>query len=783
MADDPKKITEEEIKLERAKLELLQDQFATQLSIVESLKEVLGVKTKVSESDNTQLKLSREAARLLTSQSSSLTSVAEKNKDIAKNRKLIDKINVSSDILEKARVKRASILAKSIKEKNREAEEEIAKQLESGELDQNAIDKINQEIAVKQKALKTTLLGLTSQEQIAYLAAQTKETLEEANKEREKEKETLENIQKSMGKTGAILAGVSKIPILGGLINSKEILEELEKSADKTGKKFVGIKKIFTAIGNEASRSMKDPAVAFGVGSKITKGLFDDIKSVVMMLDEFNGKLTKNFGISQKQAQDLNKEFLKTKSTADSEFVTVSGISDAFIALNSKAGTFAEFSDETLNTFAKLNKQAGISTEALTELNDLTYLNQGTLEDTTKEFTGQLALLSGQTGQALNLKQLQEDIKNVSAAVKLNFGGSATAIAEAVFKAKALGLELKDLESISSSLLNFQSSIEDELSAELLTGKQLNLEGARYAALIGNQGMLAEELANNIGTAADFTDMTVVAQDALAKSLGMNRNQLAETLIQQERLNSLNAKGNTLQEKYNNLKAAGNSEEQIAQMLGDEQLAQQLESAGLQEKFNVLVENLKEEFLPVAMEILPGIMKALAGVGRNMDTLIGLAVAFKIAQVGAAIASLAVASLTNPAKALTGIAIATAGAAIIGGLAASYAIGDGIFPAGGRAILSPTEGGLIPISNNDDIVVAPKIAQTITGEAPRPVQAVAGGGTSQNIQNKVDISPSNTNITLNLNGQAIGNANARQNYGVGKSIRALGGNVDYSASV
>ena len=771
MADDPKKITEEEIKLEQAKLQLLQDQFATQQSIVESLKEVLGVKTKVSESDNTQLKLSREAVRLLSGQDSSLTSIAEKNKDIVKNKKLIDKINVSSDILEKARVKRASILAKSIKEKNREVEEEVAKQLESGKLDQSAIDTLHQEIAVKQKSLKTTLLGLTGQEKIAYLAAQTKENLEEANKEREKERGILENIQKSMGKTGAILAGISKIPILGGLIDSKKVIEELEKSADPLGKKMVGIKKIFTAIGNEAKRSMKDPAVAFGVGSKITKGLFDDIKNVVMMLDEFNGKLTKSFGISQKQAQDLNKEFLETKHTADSEFVTVSGISDAFIALNSKAGTFAEFSKETLNTFAKLNKQAGISTETLTELNDLTYLNQGTLEETTQEFTGQLALLSGQTGKALNLKQLQEDIKDISAAVKLNFGGSATAIAEAVFKAKALGLELKDLESISSSLLNFQSSIEDELSAELLTGKQLNLEGARYAALIGNQGMLAEELANNIGTAADFTNMTVVAQDALAKSLGMNRNQLAETLIQQERLNSLNAKGNTLQERYNNLKAAGNSEEQIATMLGDEQLAQQLESAGMQEKFNVLIENLKEEFLPVAMEILPAIMRTLSYMGKNMGTLINLAIAFKVAQLGVAVASLAVAAAVKGPIAV-GLGVA---AALAGGFALKAAIGDGILPAGKRGILSPTEGGLIPVSNNDDIVVAPKLAQ-----------ALAGGGGVRNTQtanSNVTVTPSNINIVLETNGQATGNAKAKVDYNT-KPIRALGGSVvDYSASV
>jgi hypothetical protein len=164
-----------------------------------------------------------------------------------------------------------------------------------------------------------------------------------------------------------------------------------------------------------------------------------------------------------------------------------------------------------------------------------------------------------------------------------------------------------------------------------------------------------------------------------------------------------------------------------------------------------------------------------------MKVLIGLAVAFKVAQLGAAIAAFAVSAGTNPAKAIAGIAIATIAAGAITGLVSK--VGDAVFPASGKGMISPKEGGLFQVSDNDDIVVGPKLAQAITGEAPRPAQAVGGGGTSQNIQNKVDISPSNTNITLNLNGQAIGNANARQNYGVGKNIRALGGNVDYSASV
>ena len=321
MADGPKKITEEEVSLEQAKKRLLQDQLDTQLSFVESLKEALGVKTKLTESESTQLKLSKEIARLINSQDASLNSLAEKKKQIAKNEKLIAKGGIAQSLIDNKRVGRALELLKAQGSQAEKIAQMKADQIKSGEIDEQALKRADSYTESLDFQLDNIVKTLSLQEQAALYQQAGVENLKKTNEERKKEEEILENIQKSMGKTGAILAGVSKIPILGGLINSKEILEELEKSADKTGKKFVGIKKIFTAIGNEASRSMKDPAVAFGVGAKITKGLFDDIKSVVMMLDEFNGKLTKNFGISQKQAQDLNKEFLKTKSTADSEFV------------------------------------------------------------------------------------------------------------------------------------------------------------------------------------------------------------------------------------------------------------------------------------------------------------------------------------------------------------------------------------------------------------------------------------------------------------------------------
>ena len=44
-------------------------------------------------------------------------------------------------------------------------------------------------------------------------------------------------------------------------------------------------------------------------------------------------------------------------------------------------------------------------------------------------------------------------------------------------------MEMSQLDGIASSLMDFESSIKNELEAELLLGKNLNLEKARQAAL------------------------------------------------------------------------------------------------------------------------------------------------------------------------------------------------------------------------------------------------------------------------------------------------------------
>ena len=568
-------------------------------------------------------------------------------------------------------------------------------------------------------------------------------------------------IEKTIGVTGQALKGIAKIPILGDLVDATAAVEDAtiaaENGASRVGTMFAG----FKSLGGTLAENLLDPLV---VGTTILTGTVKLLKEV----DTLTSGTARNFGISTQEALKLNTELREIGQQTGDAFNNVFRLNKTLNTVNETFGTSAEFSDKLLTDFNELNNKAGISEKALQAIQKATMVSGEELKKSTEEFKGQVALQNAKNGLALNEAQILEEIQNTSSAITVSLGGSASAIADAIFKAKSLGLELKDLESISSSLLNFQSSIEDELSAELLTGKQLNLEGARYAALMNDQATLAEELAKNIGTAADFQAMNNIEQQAYAKAVGMSREQLANTLIQREALNKLDAKGNTLQEKYNNLLAAGKSEEYIRQQLGNDALNDQLKSVSNAERLSATMESFKAALLPIAEKIMPMISSAITFASENMGTLLIGATALVGVMTALAAAQITAAFVANPIAATVGAALA---AGAIGTLMTSTKIGDGDFPARGKSLISTKEGGLFQPSINDDIVVAPGASQ-----------ALRQGGT-QKVENKVSIAPSNTNITLNLNGAAIGNANARQNYGVGKNVKALGGNVDYSASI
>jgi hypothetical protein len=131
------------------------------------------------------------------------------------------------------------------------------------------------------------------------------------------------------------------------------------------------------------------------------------------------------------------------------------------------------------------------------------------------------------------------------------------------------------------------------------------------------------------------------------------------------------------------------------------------------------------------------------------------------------------ASVANPVGAMIGAGI---GALIVGGLVAQ-SVGDLSMPSSGPTITDPKEGGIYSMSPNDDIMAGPGLVRDYN--TLKNNKASTAGNTQST--STVNVTPSDTKITLNLDGQAIGNANAKQSYGVGNTVKAFGGAVDMSA--
>ena len=271
-------------------------------------------------------------------------------------------------------------------------------------------------------------------------------------------------------------------------------------------------------------------------------------------------------------------------------------------------------------------------------------------------------------------------------------------------------MELEEVASAGKALLDFESSISNELEAELLIGKQLNLERARAAALTGDFETLTREINANVGDFYEFSKLNVLQQDALAKSVGMSTDQLSEQLLKKADLNKL---------------------AQEARADGRDDIAANLEQLSAQDKFNASVTKLKGVFTDIASILTPiidGVAFLAAGLAESSVAaaiLGGVMAAFAVNSIIGAIGSLFTSVMAIPFG--LGIPIAIAGSALLfsqiqKAKSAQLAEGGIVEPSPGGTLATIGEGGesemVVPLSkaesmgfggggiNRDDLISA-----------------------------------------------------------------------------
>jgi hypothetical protein len=384
-------------------------------------------------------------------------------------------------------------------------------------------------------------------------------------------------IEKSTGLLGGIAKAASKIPGIGQYLNADEAINEMEKLAaeiEKGGGKS-------TSFSNRLQIGLK------GV-STLAKGLMENLKSpeaifTFIITSAFKAnqqvvELGKSLGLSAAAAEDMRQGMAQFARESGDTFVTTDRLLKAQTELSEQLGIAVQFSNEELVSFAKLTELTGLSAQEAGKLANNSAAAGVNIEDYTKGIREGAFSAMQATKTHFSMKEVLQDVSKLSSGILVKFQNNPKAIAQAVIEAKKLGTNLETIDKIGDSLLDWESSLNNELDAELMTGKQLNMERARAAALTGDQLTLTREISSQVGTLNDYQHMNVLAQESLAKAFGMSRDSMSEMLMKQEAVAKYGDKAAELnKEQLEDMKRQGLS--------ADEYLKKQEQQRAAQDKF------------------------------------------------------------------------------------------------------------------------------------------------------------------------------------------------------
>jgi hypothetical protein len=531
-----------------------------------------------------------------------------------------------------------------------------------------------------------------------------------------------DKINQKLGVTGVLLTGMSKIPIVGPLLKTNEALDAAREKAKAGGNSFQVMGTAAKSMGGSLLESLKDPLVIIGL---LVKG-FKMFLDIGLQANTQVVALQKSMSSSRSEAVALRNRFMEiavesSKSADEGErlFLTQKNLVGAQLELASAFGATRGFTEQQLKDQVLLTKQMKFTGEEAAGFQQLMMANGLTADQTTSIITKQTVALSKQTGIQLDNKKVLGDVAKISGQLRLQYGNNVTQLASAVIQANKLGLSLEKTKQIAESLLNFEQSIENELSAELLIGRDLNLEQARLLALNGKSAEATALIAENMGGSAGFASMNVIQQDALAKALGMSADELADSMVYQENINKLGNKTRTqLLERVESLKDAGKMEEANALMAAtssNEDAENALRKQDAQDTFNAAVDKLKALLGTIVEGPAEKFVNMLAGLASDSDKLLSV---FK--SIGTVIAAF---SLT---KMIGQLLIASSLQAILAAGAITWASGITL----GIGIAAVIAGIAVGVSAMNSAVSTAKSASTSVPKTNYATGGIIGGNST-----------------------------------------------------
>ena len=542
--------------------------------------------------------------------------------------------------------------------------EELKLASESGTITQKEGDEL-EELNKKELALLETRKDITSeitlnanlQKKTADIVKGQDENYQKLIQQIKAAKKEAENMRKALGLSGAAVDGIGKafnklglggLTTAMGLDDAKDKMKEVADRITDGGKKSAGLVGQFRIlgaglkeIGANMIKHLTDPLT---IVTGLITGIVSGVKGLISLFEQtakFNGDIAKTFGVSAAESAKIGDNL---RNAAGSDFfMTTEESRKAFDIMASASGTInSNFSDpKAVSAMNNLVTYAGRSVEASEGLFRMGKLNNMEADDMEKSLRGQLTLLQKNNKLRINESQAIEMVGKASATVRMNLGSNPKKLADAAFYASKLGMTLDEIASAAEQTLNFESAIQNQLEYQVLTGKEINIDAYQQAAASGDTAKAAEEMNRILEEQGDSIKGNFFAQEALAKTLGISREQMMKSLEFQKvqkkvggdiaeiekAINAEMANGLSLEEasakvgekSYDSIVAQNQSAQAFTRTIGEikEAFTNALASSdGFKNLFNK--ENIKKYVKYITTELLP---KA-AAFGRTIGNLI-----------------------------------------------------------------------------------------------------------------------------------------------------------------
>ena len=151
--------------------------------------------------------------------------------------------------------------------------------------------------------------------------------------------------------------------------------------------------------------------------------------------------------------------------------------------------------------------------------------------------TAQLARMAGVAPKAVfeDMAQNAEFIAKFSDATGENMQRTA-------IEAQKLGINLSTVDKIAESLLDFETSIGNEMEAAMLLGININMDKARELMFTGKTDLALQEIVKQLGVVGNLSELDFVQRKAISTLLGTDVAELSKIIGAQEGVNEASEK-------------------------------------------------------------------------------------------------------------------------------------------------------------------------------------------------------------------------------------------------